>query len=174
MEQPEFDAVRGDISFLRSAIARAEALIARIMAMQPPLPTQLINADLHTDNVLIRDGMVSGVLDFEFCAVDWRVMELVVGVSKYCGAGNPKPLLEEYVAGYKEGGGALTAEEAALAPQLVQLRILNNVVYFAGRALNGEDSIEPLRGRAGVYAQRCQWLDKNEQYFVALLQALVA
>lgn len=95
-------------------------------------------------------------------------------MSKYCGAAEPKPLLEEYVAGYKAGGGALTAEEAALAPQLVQLRILNNVVYFAGRALNGEDSVEPLRGRAGVYAKRCQWLDENSQYFVGLLQALVA
>jgi hypothetical protein len=78
------------------------------------------------------------------------------------------------VGGYKEGGGALTVEEAALAPQLVQLRILNNVVYFAGRALNGEDSVEPLRGRAGVYATRCKWLDANESYFVGLLQSLVA
>ena len=95
-------------------------------------------------------------------------------MSKYCGAADPKPLLEEYVAGYKEGGGAHTAEEAALAPQLVQLRILNNVAYFAGRALNGEDSVEPLRGRAGVYAKRCQWLDENEGYFVGLLRALVA
>jgi Ser/Thr protein kinase RdoA (MazF antagonist) len=40
------------------------------MAMSPPLPTQLINADLHTDNVLVDDaGGVTGVLDFEFCAV---------------------------------------------------------------------------------------------------------
>jgi hypothetical protein len=52
-------------------------------------------------------------------------MELVVGVSKYCGAPDPKPLLEEYVAGYAEAGGVLTQAEVALASQLVQLRILN-------------------------------------------------
>ena len=30
--------------------------------------------------------VVTGVLDFEFSARDWRVMELVVGISKYAGA----------------------------------------------------------------------------------------
>ena len=83
VEQPAFDAVRGDIDFLRGAIGRAEALIARILAMDPPLPAQLINADLHTDNVLVEGGAVSGVLDFEFAAVDWRVMELVVGCVRW-------------------------------------------------------------------------------------------
>jgi len=28
--------------------------------------------------VLVRDGRVSGLLDFEFCALDWRAMELAV------------------------------------------------------------------------------------------------
>ena len=202
----DFDGVRGDMDFLCGAIVRAEALIVHILGLTPPLPAQLINADLHTDNVLVDEGgRVTGVLDFEFAAVDWRVMELVVGVSKYCGAADPKPLLAEYVAGYGEGGGRLTAEEAALAPQLVQLRILNNVcvarvgvvhpppppllslslkshtcprsfcsVYFAGRALAGEDSVEPLRGRADVYARRCKWLDEHNDWFVGLLQTLVA
>ena len=92
VEQPVFDAVRGDIDFLRGAIGRAEALIARILAMDPPLPAQLINADLHTDNVLVEGGVVSGVLDFEFAAVDWRVMELVVGCVRGAPAGGARRL----------------------------------------------------------------------------------
>jgi len=86
------------------------------------------------------------VLDFEFCANDWRVMELVVGVSKYCGAKDPKPLLEEYIAGYKSGGGFFTKEEILLVPELIILRVLNNVVFFVGRYLANEDSIEPISG----------------------------
>jgi homoserine kinase type II len=142
----QFSGVRAAMDFLVSEIEATEALIARIVAMDPPLPTQLINADLHTDNVLVEGSKVSGVLDFEFCAVDWRAMELVVGVSKYCGAKDPKPLLSEYIAGYREGEGELTAAEVALIPELIILRILNNVVFFVGRYLAKEDSIEPIAG----------------------------
>ncbi len=136
-----FAAVREPMDYLVAAIESTEALIARIVAMDPPLPTQLINADLHTDNVLVDPATqrVTGVLDFEFAAVDWRAMELVVGVSKYCGAQDPKPLLEGYIAGYKEGGGSFTAAEVQLIPELIILRILNNVVFFVGRYLAKED-----------------------------------
>ena len=50
---------------------------------------------------------------------------------------------------------------------------MRSVVYFAGRALAGEDSVEPLRGRAELYANRCKWLDENESYFCGLLARLV-
>ena len=90
--------------------------------------------------------MVTGVLDFEFCAFDWRCMELVVGVSKYCGAKDPLPLLKEYIAGYAAGGGKFTEAEVKLIPDLIILRVLNNVVFFVGRYLAKEDSIEPIAG----------------------------
>jgi len=143
---PLFSHVRAPMDFLVSEIEATEALIARIVALDPPLPQQLINADLHTDNVLVEGGKVSGVLDFEFCAVDWRVMEFVVGVSKYCGAKDPKPLLLEYIQGYREGGGRFTGMEISLLPELIILRILNNVVFFVGRYLAKEDSIDPIAG----------------------------
>lgn len=41
-------------------------------------PKQLIHGDLHYDNVLVDDEKVSGLLDFEFAAFDWRAMELAV------------------------------------------------------------------------------------------------
>ena len=50
-----------------------------------PFPTahaQLIHGDLHYDNVLVENGKVTGLLDFEFCAHDWRAMELAVCLSK--------------------------------------------------------------------------------------------
>jgi Ser/Thr protein kinase RdoA (MazF antagonist) len=31
---------------------------------------------------MVIDDTVSGLLDFEFCAYDWRVMELAVALSK--------------------------------------------------------------------------------------------
>jgi len=57
--------VRAAMDELCAGIARAEALIARVLA-EGGLPEQQIHADLHFDNVLVTDdGEVSAVLDFE-------------------------------------------------------------------------------------------------------------
>jgi Ser/Thr protein kinase RdoA (MazF antagonist) len=110
-----------------------------VRALQPPLPEQQIHADLHAENVLVRGEEVAALLDFEFTAVDWRVMDLVVGLSKYVGVDGGEAVVEEWLGGYAEGGGELTADEARLVPDFIILRILSNVVYFVGRALARED-----------------------------------
>jgi hypothetical protein len=40
---------------------------------------------------------------------------------------------------------------------LINLRIASNAVYFTGRAVGGEDSIEALTSRAATYAKRVKW-----------------
>ena len=135
--------------------------------------------------MLVVGDQVSGLLDFEFSAYDWRFMEIAVGLSKYVGNINIEPIFENYgplpppppsragppptgawssrpltprlhslitsslasVDGYREGGGRLSPTELELVPDGIILRILSNVVYFAGRAVAGEDSIEALTGR---------------------------
>ena len=170
---PEFDAGRADTEYLVAEIASAERLIADILR-EDALPRQQIHADLHFDNVLVDDasGEVTGILDFEFSAFDWRVMELVVGLSKYAGMKEPSKPIAEYIAGYGEGGGRLRKRERELVPDLVILRVLSNVVYFAGRALAGEDSLAPLTGRVGVYAARCRWLHAQREWLVGALAPL--
>lgn len=101
-------------------------------------------------------------------------MELVVGLTKYVGLADPRPTVEAWVAGYAEGSGAasrLTARELAYVPGLLKLRIENNVAFFIGRWLSGEDSLEPLTGRADTYRKRCEWVDANAAWLVGLLEA---
>jgi aminoglycoside phosphotransferase (APT) family kinase protein len=76
-------AVRSHITilFLVSELNRIERVAESLIALQ--LPVQLIHGDLHYDNVLVCESGVSGVLDFEFCAHDWRAMELAICLSKY-------------------------------------------------------------------------------------------
>lgn len=61
-----------------------ERLESRIIELDGTLPTQLIHADLHFDNVLTDPdtGVVTGLLDFEFACVDWRAMEPAVSLTK--------------------------------------------------------------------------------------------
>jgi thiamine kinase-like enzyme len=81
-EKPEMDFIRDAITTLTTAF---HDCMARVETYQGTLPMQLIHGDLHYDNVLVAETQdrVSGVLDFEFAAYDWRAMELAVCLSKY-------------------------------------------------------------------------------------------
>lgn len=68
------------------------------------------------------EQVVTGLLDFEFSAHDWRVMELAVGLSKYVGMPGIEPTFATWVDGYAEGGGRLTEREIQLVPDLIILR----------------------------------------------------
>lgn len=116
---------------------------------------------------------VSGLLDFEFCANDWRAMELAVALSKYVGEDEPLPLIRDFVTGYAQKG-ELTSAEISIIPDLINLRIFSNVVYFTGRAMAGEDSLESLTSRAGSYAKRVRWVNANRQAVVDTIQEKMA
>jgi homoserine kinase type II len=116
---------------------------------------------------------VSGLLDFEFCAYDWRAMELAVALSKYVGEDEPLPLIRDFVTGYAQKG-ELTSAEISIIPDLINLRIFSNVVYFTGRAMAGEDSLESLTSRAGSYAKRVRWVNANRQATVDTIQEKMA
>ncbi|KAI8616341.1 kinase-like domain-containing protein [Chytriomyces sp. MP71] len=169
--QTAFNGVRETMDFLCDRIAKMEKRIKDLSCKN--FPCQLIHGDLHYDNVLcdLKTGVVHGILDFEFTALDWRAMELAICLSKYAGEPEPFIYFNDFVAGYAEGDGArLTAVEVENLPQLIVLRILSNIVFFVGRAIAGEDTIETLTERVKSYARRIVWLEENEAKIIKLIQ----
>ena len=135
-------------------------------AYQKQLPVQLIHGDLHYDNVLVQDGKVTALLDFEFAAYDWRALELAIGLSKYAGEEpDAMPYFDDYIDGYAMTG-ILTRKEAEAIPDLINLRILSNIVYFVGRHLANEDDISSITTRIENYANRVNWIKNNSDVIV--------
>lgn len=148
---------------------------------------QLIHGDLHYDNVLVSHlecPEVSGVLDFEFVSMDWRVMELAICLSKYISEDNPTvfcaPFIRAYVAALvrctdrKDDVRPLTRFECSELTNCIALRILSNVVFFVGRTVSGEDIAEGLTSRVLSYWRRLCWLKNNGAALVEVLTAAVA
>jgi Ser/Thr protein kinase RdoA (MazF antagonist) len=135
------------------------------------LPHQLIHGDLHYDNILcLEDGTVSGILDFEFLAIDWRVMELAICLSKYAAEPDAMVNFAEFIEGYATSG-TVTEAEAMVVPDLIRLRILSNVIYFVGRAKCREDSPKILTdGKASSYVYRLAFIDANKDTIIATLR----
>ena len=92
-------------------------------------------------------------------------MELAVALSKYVGEADPLPLCEKLSKGYVQHGQLTTAEVRAI-PDLINLRIFSNVIYFTGRAYAGEDGIDSLTSRAASYAKRVAWVNANKQALI--------
>ena len=64
----------------------------------------------------------TGLLDFEFCGLDWRAIELAVCLSKYVGEDDPFPLVESFIDGFCESG-SLTDEEIDGVPDMINMRL---------------------------------------------------
>lgn len=160
LQGPEFDEFREETTYLQNELARV-AGIANSGELQ--LREQQIHADLHTDNFLSTDTEVTGVLDFEFSAFDWTVMEVAVGLTKYLGNDETMQLISNYIEGFKKGGGSLTISEIRFLCDGMVLRILSNVVFFAGRATASppQDNIGTLVSKVVPYAKRCRWIEAN-------------
>jgi homoserine kinase type II len=142
----------------------------KIESTYEALPTQLIHGDLHQDNILVKDNKVTGCLDFEFAMYDYRAMEIAICLSKYAGEEKALEYFEEFISGYAETG-VLTAAEAEAVPDLINLRVLSNVVYFVGRAIAKEDSIESLTSRIENYTGRIKWQNDNADAVINMIKS---
>lgn len=174
--QPVFDACRQDAHYLLDELDRVYKA-ASDAEKHHSLPEQQIHADLHLDNFLAdpSSGQVTGALDFEFSAFDWRVMEMCVGLTKYIATDNIdiRLFLSEWIDGYADAGERLTDDEISFVPDGIVLRILSNVVFFAGRATTTppQDRIETLVKKIEPYARRCRWVEQNRQWLIETLKS---
>ena len=167
---PELDVCREAMSTMIEEFKVCDAFIERGLANG--LPKQCVHGDLHYDNVLCDEstGEVTGLLDFEFASNDWRAMELAVCLSKYVGEEDPFPLVERFVDGFCSHA-TLTPDEIEGLPDMINMRVMSNCVYFVGRAIAKEDSIESLTKRADMYAQRMVWVRDNREKIVESIRS---
>lgn len=91
------------------------------------LPVQVIHGDLHSNNYLMFDGKVSGVVDFEFTKPAWRVMDVAAALC-YTGPDSDSidymACVDPFAAGFCEKG-ELTEEEINVIPLVIKLRYVS-------------------------------------------------
>lgn len=98
-----------------------------------------IHGDFHTGNVLVRDGHVAGIVDWQYARRDWPALELAGMVWDLCSAGKSTtvdPALRDEVVGqYLDAGGP--GEPGALVP-LMRLESLVSALFSLTRAARGQ------------------------------------
>ncbi|QHT61637.1 phosphotransferase [Paenibacillus lycopersici] len=158
----------GQVEALLDVKHRLTALIDRFKK----LPRQWIHGDIVFANALASGEAIVGLLDFEFCTIDARAMELAVICAEFpC---EDDALSLERISLLCKGYGSrsrLDRDEIALLPDLIQLRMIDVWLHFAGRLADGLD-------REDVWVQQiervsfvCGWVERNRPRLPAVLEA---
>jgi homoserine kinase type II len=89
------------------------------------LPQQIIHRDYDQSNILMDRNLVTGVLDFEFCGPDLRILDLAYALSQWpsgwWNTGKEWGIINSFVEGYLKGQ-VLTLEELEALPAVFRLR----------------------------------------------------
>jgi Ser/Thr protein kinase RdoA (MazF antagonist) len=117
----------------RSDIARARAeltdLVRWLDRERRPV-TGTTHNDIFEGNVLVHEGRVTAVLDWEEAEVDWQVWDLASSLWPFCAIGDrlDDRAVAEFLAAYRSAGGPVPPAEDDLIVPLVRARRILEVL----------------------------------------------
>lgn len=132
-------------------------------ALASSLPRQIVHGDFAFPNLLVENGRVTGVVDFEFAGADLRAADLACALYIVAVRASPArrwAVLEALADGYRRVL-PLDPLEIAAMPELVVRRAAIGVVHWIGRWMAGvAPRSEPLE-RVERSAFLVGWIDEN-------------
>jgi homoserine kinase type II len=139
-------------------------LIERMPDLYATLPQQLAHEDMAPSNLLMEGILVTGILDFEFCSLDLRAMDLAVALTwwpvRHYGTGAEWPIIAALARGYARHI-TLTDGEIAALPTLFRLRAYTSLIHRLGRSRQGLSTPEEALDRAEAAIDREDWVHSN-------------
>jgi Ser/Thr protein kinase RdoA (MazF antagonist) len=132
-------------------------------AIAGSLPRQIIHGDFAFINVLVRDGKVTGLLDFEFAGPDLRAADLACAmyITTVRAASDERwATLEALAAGYRRSL-PLDPVEVAAIPDLMRRRSAFGLIHWIGRYRQGIAAKQEPLDRIGRALMLATWLDEN-------------
>jgi Ser/Thr protein kinase RdoA (MazF antagonist) len=118
---PRFDSWLELIAKARTDLIRLVSVIDR--TRQPAVG--VTHNDIFPGNVLVQNGSVTALLDWEEADVDWLVWDLATSLWPFCDTADWRRAITDFVTAYRGAGGRVPAEEDDLIlPLLRAKRIL--------------------------------------------------
>lgn len=130
------------------------------------LPQQIIHRDYDQSNILMECNEVTGILDFEFCGPDLRILDLAYALSQWpsgwWNTGKEWSIITSFAQGYLKGQ-MLTLEELEALPAVFRLRLTASLFFRLGRYLLGLETPESMLERVQETLITKKWLDLHEE-----------
>jgi homoserine kinase type II len=136
------------------------------------LPTQLCHNDVTQNNILVEQGDVTAVLDFEYVTTVPRALDFITGLRVAMPYWqNPEPWAEAraYCQSFARWV-TLTEAEIAAIPDLLRLRSAITALWWIGRA-GATGTVGPLVNRLERVKEIWDWLLVAEAPLMAVVRA---
>jgi homoserine kinase type II len=138
---------------------RLEGTVEFLVESGPP---QLIHGDLYPSNVLVQDGTVSGILDFEFVLTGPPIVDVAIGLHAFAISRrterDPMPVMRAFIEGYRQHR-QLAGGDLRLLSTCVLLREMRSLIYRGGRWRQGLTTEEDVARRAIALVNLADWVN---------------
>jgi Ser/Thr protein kinase RdoA (MazF antagonist) len=118
-----------------------QAWVARLAASGRRLQVAPVHRDYHRRNMLVEEGRVTAVLDWEDCQIDGVVLELGRAVWEFCQCKRRHILLparaRAFLAAYQEAGGPVPETDFDLLLPFIRCTLLIDALTDLGNAEGG-------------------------------------
>jgi len=133
------------------------------------LPQQIIHRDYDQSNILMEGNSVTGVLDFEFCGPDLRVLDLTYALSQwpsgFWNTGKEWGIIDAFGQGYLHRQRLTLAELEAL-PLIFRLRAAASLSFHLGRFAQGVETAQEILERIRETLTTEAWLQIHARELV--------
>ena len=155
VEDTGLDATR--TTMLYRALDHASELAGPVYAS---LPRQVTHGDFAFGNTLVKDGVVTGLVDFEHAGIDVRAMDLAAALYRFPSHQDALDECERFGHAYC-AVLPLDVTEVAALPALLLVRSGVFVAHWVGRYRVGLATIDEVRPRAARALFTADWVEKN-------------
>jgi homoserine kinase type II len=129
------------------------------------LPQQVTYGDFAFGNTLVRDGRITGLLDFEHSGIDVRAMDLAVALYRFPAYADALGEIDRFGRAYS-AVLRLDPSELAALPALLRLRAAISFAHWVGRYRAGLAEADDVRPRAARALFTNEWVDANGEALV--------
>ena len=150
----------------RHHMAQVQTFVEQVY---PQLPHQICHNDITPHNVLVENGQIVAILDFEFMTVAARALDVAMVLRMTMRTWeNPQPIetAQHFFEGYQRWITLTDAEMSAL-PMLINLRAALPIIWWLGRQ-QAYDTIPTLMT---YYRNLTRWFADNERLFLEQARA---
>jgi homoserine kinase type II len=136
------------------------------------LPVQTIHADYITENILVENDRVTGILDFEFSTRDLRLLDYFSSLSQFASLPWKDDQFAAIITAFSDGYGctqSLTMAEKKASIDVWKLQHASALIYWIGWFIEGKVSHQKIVDAVVATLKFDAWIESNQgQLFDAL------
>jgi homoserine kinase type II len=129
------------------------------------LPQQIVHRDYDQSNILMEGNLVTGVLDFEFCGPDLRILDLAYALTQWpsgwWNTGKEWNIIDSFAQGYLKRQN-LSLEELEALPTVFRLRFTASLFFRLGRYVRGLETRASMVKHIQETLSTENWLNLHE------------